>query len=57
MQKVGMDNCVSGTDLNQWLNHPVDGLKTFMVMLLSRGMAEHDVETMFKVNPAKLLDL
>lgn len=59
MMKVGVDSLVSGTDLNNWHEaiHPVDGLRSFMIYVLNKGMSESDIEKMFKANPAKLLDL
>lgn len=61
MKKVGVQSLLSGTDLNNWQwqpgLHPVDGLRGFEALLLLQGMAESDVEKMYKSNPAKLLDL
>ena len=58
IKKVGIENCISGTDLNWWPGtHPVEGLRVFAAKLLMDGLSESDLEKMYQINPATLLDI
>ena len=56
---VGAQRCTVGSDLG-WapvLPRPAQGYKNFLERLWDCGVAESDIETMAKTNPAHLLDL
>ncbi len=58
LKKIGMENIISATDLNNWGYPPsVDGLEYTIIKLLVAGMSESDAERVFKTNSAKLLGL
>jgi len=55
---VGAEHCVMTTDFGQIDNPPApEGMKAFIQVLLKGGIAEKDIETMVKKNPARLLNL
>ena len=58
MKLVGFEHCVMATDFGQ-IDNPTapEGLKMFIAEMLKNGIAEKDIETMVKKNPAKLLKL
>jgi len=58
IRQVGAKRCVLATDLGR-INYPlpVDGLCTFIAILLLAGIPEGDIERMIKINPAYLLGL
>ena len=55
---IGPQHCVMATDFGQ-ADNPVapEGLKMFIKAMLENGIAEKDIETMVKKNPAKLLKI
>ena len=55
---IGADHCILASDLGQVVN-PVhtEGLKRFYAGLLARGISQAEIDTMARVNPAKVLDL
>jgi microsomal dipeptidase-like Zn-dependent dipeptidase len=58
MKLAGFEHCVMATDFGQ-IDNPTapEGLKMFIAEMLKNGIAEKDIETMVKKNPAKLLKL
>jgi hypothetical protein len=58
IREVGPQHCVLGTDFGQ-IHHPspAEGLRTFIQMLLERGIEAEEVRTMVATNPARLLGL
>ncbi|MBI4609984.1 MAG: hypothetical protein HY726_13365 [Candidatus Rokubacteria bacterium] len=58
IREVGPRHCVLGTDFGQ-LHHPTpaEGLRTFIQMLLERGITAEEIRTMAAENPARLLGL
>jgi hypothetical protein len=55
---IGAEHCIMSTDLGQpWNPPPAEGMRMFVALLLRRGISEHEIELMNKVNPAKLLGL
>jgi hypothetical protein len=58
MKLAGVKNCVMSTDFGQNDNPTApEGFKLFMRAMLENGIAEKDIETMVKTNPAKLLKI
>jgi hypothetical protein len=58
IRKVGPEHCILSSDLGQAGNPvPPDGFAAFLVTMLSRGFTQQDIDTMAKVNPARLLGL
>jgi microsomal dipeptidase-like Zn-dependent dipeptidase len=55
---IGPQHCVMATDFGQ-ADNPVaaEGLEMFIKAMLENGIAEKDIETMVKKNPAKLLKI
>lgn len=58
IRQVGPEHCVLATDLGR-INYPlpVEGMRTFLAILLLAGIQEKDIERMVKINPAYLLGL
>ncbi len=58
IRQVGPERCVLATDLGR-INYPspVEGMRTFLAILLLAGIPEKDIERMVKLNPAYLLGL
>src|SRR5262245_2446949 len=58
IRKVGPEHCILSSDLGQEGNPvPPDGFADFLVAMRSRGFSQQDIDTMAKVNPARLLGL
>ena len=58
MQTVGPKHFVLASDLGQYLNPiPTDGLKAFILDLRKAGLADRDIRTMCRDNPAWLLGM
>lgn len=58
IQSIGAAHCIISTDLGQPQNPlPVEGMRLLIATLLRHGITAEEIETMVKVNPAKLLDL
>jgi microsomal dipeptidase-like Zn-dependent dipeptidase len=58
MKLAGFEHCVMSTDFGQNDNPTApEGLKLYIGVMLENGVAEKDIETMVKKNPAKLLKL
>jgi hypothetical protein len=58
IKEVGAENCVIATDLGQYMNPiPADGMKEFILALMSKGIAQEQINLMAKKNPARLLGL
>ncbi|MGE5254222.1 MAG: DUF6282 family protein [Planctomycetaceae bacterium] len=58
IKEVGAENCVIATDLGQYLNPiPADGMKEFILALMSKGIKQEQIDRMAKKNPARLLGL
>jgi hypothetical protein len=56
VRKVGAEHIVVGTDCGQTSNlYPTDCLAVLAKGLRSRGISEHELDLMYKINPAKLL--
>jgi imidazolonepropionase-like amidohydrolase len=58
IRDVGPQHCVLGTDFGQ-LHHPspAEGLRTFIQMLLEKGITAEEVRAMVATNPARLMGL
>ena len=58
IREIGPRHCVLGTDFGQ-LHHPspAEGLRTFIQMLLERGITAEEIRTMVAANPACLMGL
>ena len=58
VRAVGAENCIISSDLGQDFNPPpVEGMRMAIATMLICGLTEEEIELMFKVNPARLLDL
>jgi predicted metal-dependent TIM-barrel fold hydrolase len=58
IKEVGAENCVIATDLGQYMNPtPADGMKEFILALMSKGINQDQINLMAKKNPARLLGL
>jgi len=58
IRRVGAEKCIVATDFGQPYNpHPIDGMRQFIKVLLALGIADAEIDTMARRNPAKLLDL
>jgi len=58
IKEVGAENCVIATDLGQYMNAiPADGMKEFILALMSKGINQEQINWMAKKNPARLLGL
>jgi hypothetical protein len=58
IKEVGAENCVIATDLGQYMNPiPADGMKEFILALMSKGITQEQINLMAKKNPARLLGL
>jgi len=58
IKEVGAENCVIATDLGQYMNPiPADGMKEFILALMSKGITQGQINLMAKKNPARLLGL
>jgi hypothetical protein len=58
IKQVGADHCIAASDLGQYGNpHPVEGLKMYIAALLLMDVSPTTIQTIFKENPAKLLNL
>lgn len=58
IRKAGPDRCVLASDLGQVCNpSPVEGLRIFVLGLMSLGITREEIDTMVRKNPAKLLGL
>lgn len=55
---VGVEHCILSTDLGQAFNPtPVEGMRMAVDTMLKLGLTEKEMESMIKINPARLLDL
>jgi predicted TIM-barrel fold metal-dependent hydrolase len=55
---LGAERCIMSTDFGQAYNPaPAEGMRMMIATMLRCGLTERELETMIKVNPAKLLDL
>jgi len=58
IKEVGAQNTVLATDLGQYMNPtPSDGMKEFILGLMSKGINQEQINWMAKKNPARLLGL
>jgi len=58
IKEVGAENCVIATDLGQYMNPiPADGMKEFILALMSKGITQEQINLVAKKNPARLLGL
>jgi uncharacterized protein DUF6282 len=58
IRQVGPEHCILSSDLGQEGNPvPPDGFGDFLVAMRAKGFSQQDIETMSKVNPARLLGL
>ena len=58
IKEVGAQNTVIATDLGQYMNPtPADGMKEFILGLMSKGITQEQINWMAKKNPARLLGL
>lgn len=58
IKAVGAEHCILSTDFGQAVNPaPIEGFRTMLASMLKSGLSEKELETLVKVNPAKLLDL
>ncbi|MGH9701480.1 MAG: DUF6282 family protein, partial [Candidatus Acidiferrales bacterium] len=57
-RKIGAEHIIAGSDCGQITNiYPTDCLALMAKGLRAHGVTEHELDLMFKVNPAKLLGL
>lgn len=58
VRTVGIEHCIISTDFGQDHNPaPAEGMRLAIATLLKSGLDEKEIETLVKVNPARLLDL
>lgn len=58
IKAVGAERCVLSTDFGQEYNPaPAEGFRMMLATMLRAGLSEKELETITKVNPARLLDL
>jgi hypothetical protein len=58
IKEVGAENCIIATDLGQYMNPtPADGMKEFILALMSKGINQEQINWLAKKNPARLLGL
>lgn len=58
IRKAGPEQCVIASDLGQVCNpSPVEGLRMFILGLMSLGITREEIDIMVRKNPAKLLGL
>lgn len=58
IHEVGADHAILASDLGQIVNpNHTDGLKAYYAGLLKAGVTQAEIDTMARVNPAKVLDL
>ena len=58
IREIGADRCVLVTDLGQAkLPHPVEGMQSFIKLLLAAGISREEIRTMLADNPGYLLGL
>jgi hypothetical protein len=58
IRKVGPQFCILSSDLGQDGNPvPPDGFAEFLVAMRAKGFSQQEIDTMSKVNPARLLGL
>lgn len=58
MRAVGVERCFISSDLGQLYSpHPVEGLRTYIAILLKCGLSAEDVRTLLHRNPARLIGL
>jgi hypothetical protein len=58
IKAVGAEHCILSTDFGQDMNPaPTEGFRMMLANMLEFGLSEKELETMVKVNPARLLDL
>lgn len=58
IRAIGPDHCVISSDLGQlYCPLPVEGLRTYMAILLKCGLSAKEIEVMFHRNPARLVGL
>jgi hypothetical protein len=58
IKEIGAQNTVIATDLGQFMNPtPADGMKEFILGLISKGVTQEQINWMAKKNPARLLGL
>jgi hypothetical protein len=58
IRKAGPERCVIATDFGQVFHpSPVEGLRMFILGLMSQGITREEIDIMVRKNPAKLLGL
>jgi len=58
MRAVGPEHCLMDSDLGQLYSPlPVEGLRTYVAMLLKCGLSAKEIEVMLHRNPARILGL
>jgi hypothetical protein len=58
IKEVGAQNTVIATDLGQYMSPtPADGMKEFILGLMSKGITQEQINWVAKKNPARLLGL
>jgi len=58
MRAVGPEHCFISSDLGQlYCPLPVEGLRTYVAVLLKCGLSAKEIEVMFQRNPARILGL
>ena len=56
IREIGPERCIIGSDFGQVLHmDTIDGMRVFIRALLAFGIKEHEVRTMLRDNPAKLM--
>jgi hypothetical protein len=58
VQTIGAEHCFISSDLGQlYCPKPVEGLRTYVAILLKCGLSAKEIEFMLKRNPARLMGL
>ncbi len=58
IRELGADNCILCSDFGVYtLPTPVEGMRGFVACMLDLGISAHDIRTMIKTNPERLLGL
>ena len=58
IRELGPEHCIMSTDMGQIFNPPPAwGMRMFIASMLGNGITDDEVETMVKMNPAKVLGL
>lgn len=58
IKETGASRCIMSSDLGQYHNPlPIEGMRMFIELMEKLGVTEEEINTMTRLNPAKLVDL